>query len=168
MFGSFQFINTSCPSMSLLLNCMVSLSAWKAPLNKMCFYSSYYSHGDRGVLCFHCKKWTLMFFQPYKWTLSTKRGTRPPVGPEMQISEDSNAIKKMYASHLKLIACFRLGASFFSVAIEAGWGAAGAGTMLGKKKNQTIFIIMEAAESMFGKCNIVECNDGSHESLKIR
>lgn len=119
MFGSFQFINTSCLWMMLLLNCMVSLSAWKAPLNKMCFYSSYYSHGDRGVLCFHCKKWTLIFFQPYKWTLSTKRGTRPPVGPEMQISEDSNAIKKMYASHLKLIACFRLGASFFSVSI--GW-----------------------------------------------
>lgn len=54
----------------------------------------------------------------------TKHGTRPPVGSEMEIPEDTNAIKEIYASHFKLIARFRLGLHFvsvsvFSVSIEA-------------------------------------------------
>lgn len=35
-----------------------------------------------------------LFFQPYKWALMTKHRTRPPVGSEMEISEDTNAIKR--------------------------------------------------------------------------
>lgn len=46
------------------------------------------------------------------------------MGSEMEISEDTNAIKEVYGSHLKLIARFRLGprsvsVSMFRVSIEA-------------------------------------------------
>lgn len=46
------------------------------------------------------------------------------MGSEMEISEDTNTIKEIYASHLKLIGRFRLGlrsvsASMFSVSVEA-------------------------------------------------
>lgn len=39
----------------------------------------------------------------------TKHGMRPPVGSEMEIFEDTNAVKQIYDLHLELIARFRLG-----------------------------------------------------------
>lgn len=39
----------------------------------------------------------------------TKHGMRPPVGSEMEIFEDTNAVKQIYDLHLELIAGFRLG-----------------------------------------------------------
>lgn len=94
------------------------------------------------VLCFHCSNKIAPFFQPYKWTLMTKHWTRALAGSGMGISEDTNAIKEIYASHLKLIAGIRLGlrsgsASVFSVSIEAAEQGEGGGTPLHQCREQT-------------------------------
>lgn len=49
------------------------------------------------------------YFIPIQdWTLMIAHRTKPPAGPEMEIWEDTNAIREIYGGHLKLMDIFRL------------------------------------------------------------
>lgn len=64
-------------------------------------------------LCVYCCilpaiKETLFIPVLYNWALMIEHRMRPPVGSEMEIWEDTNAMREIYGSHLKLIDPFRL------------------------------------------------------------
>lgn len=91
----------------------------------------------------------------------TKHGKRPPVGSEMEISEDTNAIKEIYASHLKLIARFRLGprsvsVSMFSVSTEAAEQVEDRQALDSLPEKKKIFTLIQGADraGMFASTNL--------------
>lgn len=53
-------------------------------------------------------KETLFIPVIYNWALMIEHWMRPPVGSEMEIWEDTDAVREIYGCHLKLIDPFRL------------------------------------------------------------